>query len=305
MSDRARDEHEKKSHPNGRTPICNWNNSGCDKRIQNHLANHIRLEHELKPVPSAKRYGINPLWRAPRVAGSVLRRCSVCGDDFLDLSNHTRCSPCGSNRQCPVCDLRFNESSKLKPHIKRHDLRREIFHCPEKDCDKRYVTKQGLDEHIQHIHQDKKRICPYCGKLFSCFGVYFGRHVKTHLGQDSREQKHRCTYEGCTKEYRTSSGLKEHIDSHHLRIMFQCGIDGCGAMFHQNAGWIQHCHRVHKGVERAALLRSRINKSNQQRQVDLKAKAAKGLCCVSLPCPNKSMVNGGRVIPACQKHCQT
>ena len=28
MSDRARDEHEKKSHPNGQTPICNWNNSG-------------------------------------------------------------------------------------------------------------------------------------------------------------------------------------------------------------------------------------------------------------------------------------
>ena len=90
MSDRARDEHEKKWHPNGRTPICNWNNSGCDERIQNHLANHIRFEHELKPVPSAKRYRINPLWRAPRVAGSVLCRCSVCGDDFLDLSNHTQ-----------------------------------------------------------------------------------------------------------------------------------------------------------------------------------------------------------------------
>ena len=57
MSDRARDDHEKNSHPNGRNPICNWNNSGCDKRIRNsnHLFNHIRFEHELKPMPSAKR----------------------------------------------------------------------------------------------------------------------------------------------------------------------------------------------------------------------------------------------------------
>lgn len=85
MSDRARDDHEKNSDSNGRTPICNWNNSGCDKRIRNsnHLVNHIRFEHELKPMPSAKRYKINPLWRGPRISGSVLRHCSVCGDDFL------------------------------------------------------------------------------------------------------------------------------------------------------------------------------------------------------------------------------
>jgi hypothetical protein len=78
MSDRARDDHEKNSHPNGRIGT----NSGCDKRIRNsnHLFNHIRLEHELKPIQSAKRYNINPLWRGPRIAGSALRRCR---DDFL------------------------------------------------------------------------------------------------------------------------------------------------------------------------------------------------------------------------------
>jgi general transcription factor IIIA len=224
MSNRARDHREKNSHPNGRTPICNWINSGCDKRIQNsnHLFNHIRFEHELKPVLSAKRYNINPLWRGPRIAGSVLRRCSVCGDDFLELSTHTRRSPCGSNHKCPVCDLRFNDSHQLEAHIKRHDAHREIFHCPKKDCDKQYATKQGLNEHIQHIHQEKKRICPYCGKAFSFFGVNFSRHVKKHLGQDSKEQVHRCTYKGCTKEYHTSSGLKVHINSCHLRVMFQC-----------------------------------------------------------------------------------
>jgi hypothetical protein len=175
-----------------------------------------------------------------------------------------------------------------------------FFHCPKKDCDKQYATKQGLNEHIHHIHREKKRICPYCGKAFSFFGAYFSRPVKKHLGQDSEERVHRCTYEGCTTEYRTSSGLKVHLDSCH-RVMFQCDLDGCGAMFYQNSGCIQHCYCVHEGVERAGLLRSRINKCNERRQVDLRVKA-EGLYCVILSCPNKGMVNGRRVIPACETH---
>jgi hypothetical protein len=87
--------------------------------------------------------------------------------------------------------------------------------------------------------------------------------------------------------------------------MFQCDIDGCGAIFYQNAGWIQHCHRVHEGVERADLLRSRINKCTERRRVDLRVKAAEGLCCVILSCPNKGVGNGRRVIPACEAHRQT
>lgn len=83
--------------------------------------------------------------------------------------------------------------------------------------------------------------------------------------------------------------------------MFQCDIDGCGAMFHQNAGWIQHCHRVHEGVEKAALLRSRINKSNQQLQAALNEKAENGFCCVIVACPDKATINGGRVISACER----
>jgi hypothetical protein len=37
----------------------------------------------------------------------------------------------------------------------------------------------------------------------------------------------------------------------------------------------------------------------------LRAKAAEGLCCVILSCPNKGVVNGRRVIPACEAHRQT
>jgi len=147
MSDRVKDEHEKKWHPAGRTPRCDWENSGCDKRIQNsnHRFNHLRLEHEMQPFP---RFKLTPLWRSSRISGGVLQLCTICGDDFLDLSHHTKCSPCGSDYYCPVCNLRFNDSRKSDDYTKRHDVHREMTHCPEKDCNKPFATRQGLDEHI-------------------------------------------------------------------------------------------------------------------------------------------------------------
>ena len=185
----------------------------------------------------------------------------------------------------------------MEGHIKRHDTHREIFRCP-KDCDKQYATKQGLNKHIQRIHQERKCICPYCGKAFCFFGVHFSRHIKKTLERDLEEQVYRCTYEGCTKEYRTPLGLKGYIDSRHLRIMFQCDIDGCDAIFYQNASWTQHCQRVHESVEKADFLCSKINKCNERCWVNLRVKAAEGLCCVILSCPNKGVVNGRRIIPA-------
>jgi len=241
MSTGARDNHEKVVHPNGRTPICNWNNLGCDKRIQNsnHLFNHIRFHHEQKPFPSCK---INPLWRRDTITADLFRRCNICEDDFLDLDKHTRCSPCGSNYLCPVCDLQFSESRRLRLHIERHNPDWEIFHCPKEECDKQYATKQGLQKNIHHIHQNKKRVCSYCGKVFSFFGVYFHLHIQKHMGHKPLKQKHCCTYEDCSMEYCTSSGLKDHINACHLGIVFQCDIHRCGKDFIKMlASWIQHC----------------------------------------------------------------
>lgn len=144
----------------------------------------------------------NQLWRSPRISGSVLQRCTICGDDFLDLSRHTKCSPCGSDHRCPVCELRFNDSCKLDDHIKRHNLHRERIYCPEKDCNKPFATKQGLDEHIQCIHQGKKTYLPLLSQNLPLLWCLLRQTCQnTHLGQDSGLQNHRCTHEGCTRNF--------------------------------------------------------------------------------------------------------
>lgn len=141
----SRDNHEKSEHPNGRTPICNWNNSGCDKRISNpkDLSRHIRFEHQHELILTASNSGVSSLWRGPRTAGSVLHRCSLCGDDFLDLNKNTErySHYCISVLHCSVCDLRFSELRAFNRHLKRHNPDREMFPCTEKDCDKNTQKK--------------------------------------------------------------------------------------------------------------------------------------------------------------------
>jgi hypothetical protein len=287
--------------------ICNKANSknaSCDKRISNpkDLSRHIRFEHQHELIPSALNSGVSPLWRGPRTAGSVFHRCNLCEDDFLDLNKNTEQYPhyCISVFHCPVCDLRFSELRTFNRHLKRHDPDREMFPCTEKDCKKEYARKVNLNQHIQNV---QKLICPHCGIGFSlCCRSNFKNHVLRHVRPDSEKQKHRCTYEGCINEYRTLTGLKNHIDSKHREVRLRYDIDGCGATFTTTSGWRQHCHVEHEGVEMAELIRSKASQRTIQHYANMRAKAAKGLCSVSASCPNKGVIYGKVLIPACKIH---
>jgi hypothetical protein len=175
-----------------------------------------------------------------------------------------------------------------------------------KDCDKEYTKKAELDQHIRNVHQGKRLICPSCCMGFSlCCRLNFKNHILRHVRLDSEKQKHRCTYKGCIKEYRTLTGLKNHIDSKHHGVRLRCDIDGCGATFTTTGGWRHHYHVEHEGVKMAELIRSKASQRTIQYYANMRAKAAKGLCCVSASCPNKGVVHGKVLIPACEIHRQT
>lgn len=80
MTNDALKKHISGKHPNGPIAECDWNDSGCEKRIRHLqlLKDHIRYEHEHAPP----RRG---MWTGLRIEGSALRRCENCGHDFLFL----------------------------------------------------------------------------------------------------------------------------------------------------------------------------------------------------------------------------
>ncbi|KAH0543379.1 hypothetical protein FGG08_002335 [Glutinoglossum americanum] len=148
VTDDALEKHINKKHPNGPTAECNWNNSGCDKRIRDpqQLKEHIRYEHEHAPP----RHGN---WAGPRIGGSVLRRCENCGDDFLLLRRHK--PSCGNYHQCPVCNIRFSRTEGFGLHLKTHKTDRERFHCTWNGCCESYATRLGLQRHIRGFHNNE------------------------------------------------------------------------------------------------------------------------------------------------------
>jgi len=195
-----------------------------------------------------------------------------------------------------VCDLRFSELRTFNRYLKRHDPALQ----------KRIRKKSQPGPTYSERSPRKETICPHCGTGFSlCCKSNFKNHVLQHVRPDSEKQKHRCTYEGCIKEYHTLTSLKNHIDSKHREVRPRCDIDGCGATFTTTSGWQHHCHVEHEGVEMAELIRSKASQRTIQYYANMSAKAEKGLCSVSASCPNKGVVHGKVLIPACEIHRQS
>jgi hypothetical protein len=111
-----------KGTPAGPTADCNWNDSGCDKRIRDPqlLKDHIRYEHEHAPPRRGN-------WAGPRIEGRAFRCCKNCGDDFLLLRRYKQ--DCGKYHYRSVRNLQFNRTEGLEKHLETRKTYRERFHC--------------------------------------------------------------------------------------------------------------------------------------------------------------------------------
>ena len=107
-----------------------------------------------------------------------------------------------SKYACRHCGSEFTERHQLMHHVKtmHHDRQ---FICPE--CQRPYVTKCGLTEHVDKIHKKLYRYrCETCGKGF------FGRceyhdHVAAHTGV----KRYTCSI--CDIMFTHKRALKAHV----------------------------------------------------------------------------------------------
>ena len=226
MTDDVLEKHINKKYPNGPTAECNWNDSGCNKRIRDPqlLKNHIRYEHEHAPPPRRN-------WTRPLIEGSALRRCENCGNNFLLLGKHKQ--GCGNYHQCSVCNLQFNRMEGVEIHLETHKTDRERFRCARNGCRKSYATKLGLQFLIRGFHNGERVSCSYCGKKYTVSGI--SHLIKIHQ-RPLEERKYKCKQERRSATYITPSGLSTHILHTHLKIGVDCDIDGCDAKFASESG---------------------------------------------------------------------
>ncbi|XP_038122196.1 oocyte zinc finger protein XlCOF19-like [Culex quinquefasciatus] len=114
--------------------------------------------------------------------------------------------------QCETCDATFDVRKDLHQHIKTHGKRR--FPC--KLCDRIFVRKATLQDHMNKHEGVRKYNCDKCGKTFTQRANLI-RHVKNiHLN----EKGFPCSY--CAKQFASKNNLEVHELTHITVKNFAC-----------------------------------------------------------------------------------
>ncbi|XP_044736228.1 zinc finger protein 239-like [Chrysoperla carnea] len=107
--------------------------------------------------------------------------CSVCDEKFnrwTDLLLHKKVNHkkvTTKEFKCEKCVKAFSKQEHLTAHEETHKDIRTFFTCPEENCEREYLYKRNLVQHIKIAHEKKVYKCefPNCEKIL--------QHKKTFI----------------------------------------------------------------------------------------------------------------------------
>ena len=134
---------------------------------------------------------------------------------------------------CTHCDKKFSTKSKLRKHLRYHNLKNITYECP--ICNQIFPKKIDLKRHLEEVHEGK---CPECNTKFS--HVYeLINHVQ--LGHEGKKP-HNCSL--CKKSFAKKSYLKNHTKFvHEGRKPHKCSH--CGTSFSKRGKLKRHFDSMH------------------------------------------------------------
>uniref|UniRef100_A0A1A9WZF5 C2H2-type domain-containing protein n=1 Tax=Glossina brevipalpis TaxID=37001 RepID=A0A1A9WZF5_9MUSC len=156
--------------------------------------------------------------------------------------SHSKASVANRRRReyiCPRCCKVFKKTWDLKEHMHIHDGLKpyKCEHCPAS-----FACKSNLRVHIRGHSGEKSFVCHFCTRSFTSTTSRY-RHERSHTG----ERPYVCEF--CGKSFSTSSGLRSHRSSQHLKERnFVCDI--CDRRFNRPSQLRMHHTNIHTEVPR-------------------------------------------------------
>lgn len=153
--------------------------------------------------------------------GKTPFECSFCGKKFNARNSMKRHEALHSGAKickCKHCDESFSTTYQLYKHIDIVHQSKRPYQCAV--CNKGFLVRSHLTEHMRTHTKEKPYICTYCNKTFSAANS-LKRHEKIH----TNDRPHKCT--DCEKSFITIGDLKKHMRTHSDERPFQCDVEGC------------------------------------------------------------------------------
>ncbi|XP_004527134.1 zinc finger protein 175 [Ceratitis capitata] len=160
--------------------------------------------------------------------------CSICEKTFVSqsilsshLKYHQRKEANTKSDACEICGKRFSTKHYLRLHMEVHRIERQLHQC--NHCDKIYVSKIALDNHIR-LHKGETIKCNECGKEF--VRQY---ELNVHMRFHTRDYPFKC--EVCGKNFAIKGHLRTHM-WRHQGLKLQC--EECGKLFTSTKALQEH-----------------------------------------------------------------
>ncbi|XP_053667674.1 zinc finger protein with KRAB and SCAN domains 3-like [Anopheles marshallii] len=135
---------------------------------------------------------------------------------------------------CNVCDKSFLRRSNLVDHLRLH-AQVKMYECDY--CDKSFVQSGNLKSHLRTHTAEKPFECNICGKAFTQ-----SSSMKTHMLTHTNVKPFACDV--CEKGFTSSSDLNKHKRTHSGIKPYQC-IICANRLFTQKVHLRNHLARMH------------------------------------------------------------
>ena len=115
--------------------------------------------------------------------------------------------------------------------------------CQEQGCDKKFPTKERLEDHLRSTHGAAKIVCKEanCTAVFS-YRPNLSKHMKfVH----KKERLVLCQEPGCDQSFTTKEKLGDHRRSDHGAAKLTCQKNKCKATFVFSPEYYRHMKRKH------------------------------------------------------------
>ena len=111
-----------------------------------------------------------------------------------------------------------------------------LFKCVHQNCNRNYITRLGLKQHVARSHKNNLIYECRCGKFFSRISRY-RRHQLIH---DNLHPPYKCPVQDCDQTYKWQCLLNVHVRGHTGDRHHACPVSGCLARFRTRAILIRH-----------------------------------------------------------------